>query len=40
MEKKFLILSTDVKDQINDFKKQLYGYVDNITWSSKYKNNN
>lgn len=40
MEKKFLILSTDVKDQINEFKKQLYGYVDNITWSSKYKNNN
>jgi len=40
IEKKFLILSTDVKDQINDFKKQLYGYVDNITWSSKYKNNN
>lgn len=40
MERKFLILSTDVKDQINDFKKQLYGYVDNITWSSKYKNNN
>lgn len=40
MEKKFLILSTDVKDQMNDFKKQLYGYVDNITWSSKYKNNN
>lgn len=40
MEKKFLSLSTDVKDQINDFKKQLHGYVDNITWSSKYKNNN
>jgi hypothetical protein len=40
MEKKFLVLSNDVKDQINDFKKQLYGYVDNITWSSKYKNNN
>lgn len=40
MEKKFLMLSTDVKDQINEFKKQLYGYVDNITWSSKYKNNN
>lgn len=40
LDKRFLELNKDVKDQINEFKKQLYGYVDNITWSSKYKNNN
>lgn len=40
LESKLLKLSSDVKDEINEFKKQLYGYVDNITWSNKYKNNN
>ena len=40
LESKMLSLHSYVKDEINDFKKVLYGYVDNITWSSKYKNNN
>lgn len=39
LENKLLKLTTDVKSEINEFKKQLYGYVDNITWSNKYKYN-
>jgi hypothetical protein len=40
LESNILKLKSDVKDEISEFKKQLYSYVDNITWSSKYKNNN
>ena len=40
LESKMLSLNSYIKEELNDFKKQLYGYVDNITWSSKYKNNN
>lgn len=40
IDDKLLQLNTYVKDEINEFKKQLNGYVDNITWSSRYKNNN
>ena len=40
LESKMLSLNSYIKDELNDFKKQLYGYVDNITWSSKSKNNN
>ena len=39
LESKLLKLTSDVRSEINEFKKQLYGYVDNITWSNKYKNN-
>jgi len=40
LDYKILHLTNNVKDEINEFKKQLYGYIDNITWSNKYKNNN
>ena len=30
----------DTKSEIDSFKQQLHGYIDNITWSSKSKNNN
>ena len=40
LDDKILKLTNNVKDEINEFKKQLYGYIDNITWSNKYKNNN
>lgn len=39
LENKLLKLTSDVRNEINEFKKQLYGYVDNITWSNKYKYN-
>ena len=39
LESKLLKLTSDVRSEVNEFKKQLYGYVDNITWSNKYKNN-
>lgn len=40
MESQLLNLNSYVKNEILDLKKEMYGYIDNITWSSKYKNNN
>ena len=40
LETQLLNLENSVKNDISDLKKEMYGYIDNITWSSKYKNNN
>ena len=40
MESQLLNLNSYVKNEILNLKKEMYGYIDNITWSSKYKNNN
>ena len=40
LDDKMINLKIDVRNEINEFKKQLYGYIDNTTWSSNYKNNN
>lgn len=40
LDSKIIQLTSSFKNEMNEFKQQLYGYIDNITWSNKYKNNN
>lgn len=40
LENTMLQFTIDVKNEISEFKKQMYGYIDNITWSSNYNNKN
>ncbi len=40
LENTMLQFTIDIKNEISEFKKQMYGYIDNITWSSNYNNKN